>query len=178
MPNGVWVLNWKSIRNIGHRTGINSTFLEAKMIEQSKMSIIVFSENYANSTWCLEELWKIMQCRERSGHVVLPIFYKVRKSDVENQTGKNQIEVLIGQRELYRKGSRIVITTRDKKLLENNADATYVVPRLNDREAMELFCLEAFSENLHSTEEFMDLAENFLLELGGTTAIGLQSSMF
>ncbi|KAL1195098.1 Disease resistance protein RPP2B [Cardamine amara subsp. amara] len=337
-----------------HRKGIDA-FFDGKLrrgkeisvlfdrIEQSKMSIIVFSENYADSTWCLEEVWKIMQCREKFGHGVLPIFYKVRKSDVENQKGtfeapflspkesfkggdhkvgawkealktaanilgyvlpeerpesefvekiaketfrmlndlspceihgfpgiesrskeleellmfdnancirtigvlgmtgvgkttvadsvykrnyrqfdgycfledieneskrhglqhlhkkllrklldedsvdvrehgrltdflsnkkllivldnvteENQIEVLIGQQELYRKGSRIVITTRDKKLLQNNADATYVVPRLNDKEAMELFCLDAFSDNLYPTEEFMDLSNKFV----------------
>lgn len=56
-------------------------------IEQSKISIVVFSENYANSAWCLEEISKIVECRERFGQVVIPIFYKVRKSDVENQTG-------------------------------------------------------------------------------------------
>ena len=81
-----------------HRKGIDA-FFDGKLrrgkdisvvfdrIEQSKMSIVVFSENYANSTWCLEELWKIMQCREKFGHGVLPVFYKVRKSDVENQKG-------------------------------------------------------------------------------------------
>ena len=36
---------------------------------------------------------------------------------LDNVTDVNQIEVLIGQQELYRKGSRIVITTRVKKLL-------------------------------------------------------------
>ncbi|ESQ55423.1 hypothetical protein EUTSA_v10024441mg [Eutrema salsugineum] len=313
-------------------------------IEQSKMSIVVFSENYANSSWCLDELWKILQCREKSGHEVIPIFYKVKKSDVENQKGSfgapfqspmeifkedeqekigtwreslrtasnilgfvyhedisetkflddiaketlkmlkklspcdfkgfpgielrskeledllmfnndecvrtigvlgmtgigktlvteivykrnsgqfdgyhfvddvdeelkwhqlprlkeklvrklsddenldvralgtrerylpnkklfivvdnvtdgDQIEALIGAKELYRKGTRIVIITRDKKLLENQADATYVVPRLNDREAMELFCLKAFPGNLYPPEEFMDLSNKFV----------------
>lgn len=56
-------------------------------IKQSKMSIVVFSENYANSSWCLEELRMIMKCRETSGHGVIPIFYNVNKSDVENQKG-------------------------------------------------------------------------------------------
>ena len=86
------------LRESLHRKGIDAFFDEIlyrgqdlsdlfHRIEQSKMSIVVFSENYANSTWCLEELWKIMQCREKSGHGVIPIFYKVSKSDVENQKG-------------------------------------------------------------------------------------------
>ncbi|KAL0679380.1 hypothetical protein Bca4012_007361 [Brassica carinata] len=312
-------------------------------IEQSHMSIIVFSERYADSTWCLEELRKIMQRREKFGHGVIPIFYKVKKSDVatqkgsfgapfrtpeesfkgdghkieewkdalrtasnvlgfvypedrpetefiddiakstlkmlhdlcpcetsclpgiesrskeleellmfgndecvrtigvlgmtgigktevaknvykrncsqfdgydfvddidkelewhqlchlrenllckvldvekldvrahgilenylpnkklfillDNVTDQEQIDVLIGEKAVYRKGTRIVIITRDKKLLENKVDATYVVPRLNDREAMELFCFYAFPGNLYPSEEFMDLSEKFV----------------
>ncbi|KAL1218849.1 Disease resistance protein RPP2B [Cardamine amara subsp. amara] len=80
---------------------------------------------------------------------------------LDNVTEEEQIKELIGGQERYRKGSRIVITTRDKKLLQS-ADATYVVPRLNDREAMELFCLNAFSDNLCPKEEFMDLSNNFV----------------
>ena len=81
---------------------------------------------------------------------------------LDNVTEENQVQVLIGEQETYRKGSRIVITTRDKRLLQKNADATYVVPRLNDREAMELFCLDAFSGNLYPTEELVDLSNNFV----------------
>src|ERR1044072_5943570 len=39
----------------------------AEAIEDSHMSIVVFSENYASSRWCLEELVKIMECRQVQG---------------------------------------------------------------------------------------------------------------
>ncbi|CAH2078530.1 unnamed protein product [Thlaspi arvense] len=81
---------------------------------------------------------------------------------LDNVTEENQIKQLVGPQELYRKGSRIVITTRDKKLLQNNTDATYLVPRLNDREAMELFCLSAFPKDTYPREEFMDLSNHFV----------------
>ncbi|CAE6218382.1 unnamed protein product [Arabidopsis arenosa] len=83
---------------------------------------------------------------------------------LDDVTNEDQIRILIGQwkQELYREGSRIVITTRDKKLLEKVVDATYVVPRLSDREALELFCLNAFSCNLSPTTEFMDLSNKFV----------------
>lgn len=58
-----------------------------KAIEESKMSIIVLSKNYASSTWCLEELVMIMERRRTSGHVVLPVFYDVDPSEVRKQTG-------------------------------------------------------------------------------------------
>ncbi|XP_061342286.1 disease resistance-like protein DSC2 [Gastrolobium bilobum] len=56
-----------------------------KTIKQSRLSIIIFSENYAYSSWCLDELVKIIECKNLNKQLVLPIFYKVEKSDVCNQ---------------------------------------------------------------------------------------------
>ncbi|XP_056158551.1 disease resistance protein RUN1-like isoform X2 [Syzygium oleosum] len=53
-----------------------------KAIEESCISIIVFSENYASSTWCLEEVSKIMECNEQKNLTVLPVFYKVDPREV------------------------------------------------------------------------------------------------
>ena len=58
-----------------------------KTIENSTMSIIVFSKNYASSTWCLEELAKIVECRNNK-QLVRPVFYKVDPSEVRKQEGK------------------------------------------------------------------------------------------
>jgi len=52
------------------------------------MSIIVFSENYAASSWCLNELTKIMECRKVYGQVVVPVFYDVDPSMVRHQRGR------------------------------------------------------------------------------------------
>ncbi|KAL4637432.1 hypothetical protein ACB092_03G076600 [Castanea dentata] len=59
-----------------------------KVIESSRISIIVFSKNYAFSTWCLKELVKILECKTKDQQIVLPIFYKVDPSEVRNQNGK------------------------------------------------------------------------------------------
>ena len=64
---------------------IQPELLEA--IEESKSSIVVFSKNYADSRWCLEELATIMECRKEYGQIVLPIFYHVDPSDVRKQKG-------------------------------------------------------------------------------------------
>ncbi|CAN6699559.1 unnamed protein product [Malus baccata var. baccata] len=56
-------------------------------IEESMISIIVFSKKYADSSWCLDELVKIMECRSKLGRHVLPIFYHVDPSHVRKQNG-------------------------------------------------------------------------------------------
>lgn len=58
-----------------------------RTIEESMISIIIFSKNYASSPWCLDEMVKILECREVHGQTVLPIFYHVDPSDVEGQSG-------------------------------------------------------------------------------------------
>ncbi|XP_061994774.1 disease resistance protein RPV1-like [Rosa rugosa] len=65
---------------------ISSALLKA--IEGSKISIVIFSENYASSRWCLDELVKILHCKELKQQLVWPVFYKVDPSDVRYQNGK------------------------------------------------------------------------------------------
>ncbi|XP_060184908.1 TMV resistance protein N-like isoform X1 [Lycium barbarum] len=60
--------------------------LHLKAIEESKFAIIIFSENYASFTACLDGLVKIMECRGvESSKFVLPVFYKVKPSEVRKQ---------------------------------------------------------------------------------------------
>ncbi|PWA88786.1 disease resistance protein (TIR-NBS-LRR class) [Artemisia annua] len=58
-----------------------------KAIENSKLYIIILSKNYASSSWCLEELVKIMECRKGFGHTAYPVFYDVEPTEVRKQTG-------------------------------------------------------------------------------------------
>ncbi|KAB2602464.1 TMV resistance protein N-like [Pyrus ussuriensis x Pyrus communis] len=58
-----------------------------KVIEDSKISIIIFSENYVSSNWCLDELVKILECKKSKKQMVWPVFYKVNPSDVRKHRG-------------------------------------------------------------------------------------------
>ncbi|GJZ98552.1 Toll/interleukin-1 receptor domain-containing protein [Tanacetum coccineum] len=64
-----------------------------RAIIQSRASIVVLSENYANSRWCLDELVLILDQRRKFNHFVLPLFYHVSPSDVRNQRESCTIEV-------------------------------------------------------------------------------------
>ena len=59
-----------------------------KAIESSMISIVIFSKNFASSTWCLNELVKIFECRRSNGQLVFLIFYKVSPSEIHNQDGE------------------------------------------------------------------------------------------
>ncbi|KAH1115679.1 hypothetical protein J1N35_009057 [Gossypium stocksii] len=61
--------------------------IEKAILHHSKISIVVFSKNYAASTWCLNELVMILEHKKSSKHIVLPVFYDVEPSQVKNQTG-------------------------------------------------------------------------------------------
>ena len=58
-----------------------------KTIENSIMSIIVFSENYASSTWCLDECAKIIEYN-KNNQLVQPVFYNVDPLEVRKEKGK------------------------------------------------------------------------------------------
>ncbi|PWA63895.1 toll/interleukin-1 receptor (TIR) domain-containing protein [Artemisia annua] len=66
---------------------VGQAVLEA--IEESHIAVIVFSKNYADSSWCLDELLHIMKCRAENGQIVILVFYDVDPSDVRKQKGES-----------------------------------------------------------------------------------------
>ncbi|KAL2327185.1 hypothetical protein Fmac_020612 [Flemingia macrophylla] len=230
-----------------------------KAIEESSVSIVVFSENYADSSWCLDELEKIHNCMKSKKQKVCPIFYKVHPSDVRHQKGSygeairihgiggigkttlakalydsiykqfegssflfnvreisnkkglkhlqqrllsdilgisklklksieegtstikskhdlkrvllilddvdnvEQLNNLAKERDWFGFGSKIIITTRDKHLLDTvGVEKKYEVKVLNDQHSLELFCHSAFRKS-YCESNYEDLSNRAML---------------
>ena len=80
------------------RQEIRPTLLQA--IQESGIAIIVFSKNYAASTYCLDELVNILEHLKAKGHLVWPIFYDVDPKEIRNQSG-SYAEALIKHEERF-----------------------------------------------------------------------------
>ncbi|KAK3430951.1 hypothetical protein EUGRSUZ_E02157 [Eucalyptus grandis] len=104
-----------------------------KAIEESCIAIIVFSENYASSTWCLEEVAKIMECKEQKDLIVLPVFYKVDPKEVRG--GRKSYQKAMAKHEFkFGKDSEKLKRWKTALLNVGNLSGWH----LNDRDESEL----------------------------------------
>ena len=79
----------------------------------------------------------------------------------------NQLEALAGDHSWFGPGSRIIVTTRDKHLLElHGMDALYEAKKLDHKEAIELFCWNAFKQN-HPKEDYETLSNSVVHYVNG-----------
>ncbi|CAN1745097.1 Disease resistance protein RPV1 [Linum perenne] len=147
------------------------------ILQRSALSVVVFSENFADSSWCLDEVATIAPRMTKFGHRILPVFYNVDPSDVTGDSGsyatiinrefKGKSTYSEDKRKwmdalkavancsghtsqaikIFAAGSRIILTTRNKKVLQNAMTKIYDLECLNDEESTRLFSLHAFRQD-------------------------------
>ena len=79
---------------------------------------------------------------------------------LDDVDGRRQLDYLAGECEWFGSGSRIIITTRHKDLVAiDGANKSYEPRKLNDEEAIKLFSLYAFKQNV-PRENYKNLCEN------------------
>jgi ABC-type phosphate transport system substrate-binding protein len=79
------IFTFKDDKQLQKGESISPQLLQA--IQHSRVSIIVFSKDYASSTWCLDEMVAIANCRADLKQIVFPVFYDVDPSHVRQQNG-------------------------------------------------------------------------------------------
>ncbi|XP_020419642.1 TMV resistance protein N isoform X2 [Prunus persica] len=158
-------------------------------IEDSKISVVVFSKNYASSKWCLDELVKILDCKESNQQLVIPVFYKVNPSNVRNHRGSfgdalanmdcNNVEKLNRWKEALSQAGKLAgFTLSDEHRSE--AELIHNIVQHISREVIDrtyLYVTEYPVGMHHSVEyiiELLNLRENDVRMVGvwGTGGIG------
>ncbi|KAK9078123.1 hypothetical protein SSX86_002180 [Deinandra increscens subsp. villosa] len=79
------ILTFQDSEKLERGKSISEELLKA--IGESSIAVIVFSKNYASSSWCLDELVEIMRQHKEMKQIVYPVFYGVDPSDVRKQKG-------------------------------------------------------------------------------------------
>ncbi|KAK8329793.1 hypothetical protein V6Z12_A11G348600, partial [Gossypium hirsutum] len=109
-----WIVTFRDDQKLEAGEEIAPELLKA--IQESWCSVIVFSQTYAFSSWCLEELAEIVKQHKNDGHKVFPIFYDVDPSDLRNQKGKVK-EAFARHEERYNEESEKIQRWRNALIL-------------------------------------------------------------
>ncbi|XP_016540269.2 TMV resistance protein N [Capsicum annuum] len=136
-----------------------------RAIEESRIALIVFSKNYADSKWCLDEVVKIMECKNVKGQIVLPVFYDVDAMTVRKQ--KTSYGEAFSNHEARFKGSKV---QKWRAALEEAADLS----------GLDL----SNTANAHEARFVKEIVEDIMAKLGSQrhasnvkNLVGMESQM-
>ncbi|XP_010439164.1 PREDICTED: uncharacterized protein LOC104722663 [Camelina sativa] len=86
-------------------------------IRESSIALVIFSDKYPESCWCLDELVEIKNQMDKGSIIPFPIFYKVKPESVKNQTGPFGNNLLKTEdavrKNVDRRNTRSILETED-----------------------------------------------------------------
>jgi hypothetical protein len=77
---------------------------------------------------------------------------------LDDISDSKQIEYLVGEKDWFGPGSRIIVTTRNKEVFNSGVDELYHVRVLSSHESLKLFSLNAFQQD-HPMREYQHLSD-------------------
>jgi hypothetical protein len=126
------------------RTDYGLVYLQKQLISEILMEEI--------NIWNSYEATRVIANRLRNKKVLIVL------DDVD---GEKQLEALAESHDWFGQGSRIIITSRDRHLLNRFVDNIYDVKVLNDAEALQLFSWKAFKKP-HPEENYVQLSKDIV----------------
>jgi len=70
-----------------HHNSVKSTHIQKPTLNFCRVAIVVFTQTYSQSSWCLNQLQQIIKGHENYSRHVLPVYYEIQPSDVRLQKG-------------------------------------------------------------------------------------------
>ncbi|RHN56537.1 putative TIR domain, P-loop containing nucleoside triphosphate hydrolase [Medicago truncatula] len=131
-----------------------------RAIQGSQICLVVFSENYSRSSWCLLELEKIMENRGTHGQIVIPIFYHIDPAIVRRQLGNfgKALEITAKKMQSKREKQKLLLQTWKSALSQaTNLSGWDVTSSRNESELVQKIVEEVLAK-LDNT--FMPLPEH------------------
>jgi len=70
-----------------HHNAVDPTHIQKPSLNLCRVAIVVFTETYSESAWCLHQLQQIIKWHQTYCRHVLPVYYEIDPSDVRLQKG-------------------------------------------------------------------------------------------
>ncbi|MBA0619345.1 hypothetical protein Godav_028533 [Gossypium davidsonii] len=143
------------------------TFLADVRVVSDKCGL-VFLQKQLLSQILLDEYFNFFNVHE--GNAIISHRLSSKKvlivlDDVDNI---QHLKCLVGNRDWFGLGSRIIVTTRDEHLLRSDrVDDVYKPTTLNPNDALRLFNLKAFGSDTTLKDDFIELSKRIVHYAGG-----------
>ncbi|KAL4577394.1 hypothetical protein LXL04_013503 [Taraxacum kok-saghyz] len=150
-----------------------------KAIRESSIAVIIFSRNYASSSWCLDELVEIIKQHKETNQIVYPVFHGVDPSEVRKQEGlfgEGFARHEGGKREVWRDAlvEAANLSGWDTKAIANGHEAECVKSIIKDIQSTLYHKYSILEEKLIGIIPRVEKVKSLLkLELGEVRMIGI-----
>ncbi|TQD73142.1 hypothetical protein C1H46_041326 [Malus baccata] len=132
---------------------VREVFAKNGMVDLAKKLLFPFLRERIAEIWDEERVSILIEKFLHNKKVLLVL------DDVDEL---KQLELLAGNQGWFGMGSRIIVTTRNQRLLvQHGIETSYKVQGLNDAEALKLFSLHAFKKD-QPEEDFLELSKYFI----------------